>query len=439
MRFRHLSVLTTLLLTTALTTPLSGTATAAQPSGTAADTQLPGTATATEPSGGATTRLAGAAANPASTGIAARGTTPAPSDLAARAPATSGTGAGTREAARNPEAGPAKVRPSAGNPEADPATAEPAPATDDVEAARAEVEAARAEAAGNGWGWPTVLPGLRRNLVAHYDFEHPDPANPAVEQDRGRSGTGITLVNGGADMRVRDGAHRGSRTSVQVRQVSPTTASSDDWKAGVYSPTGVPTLNAFNAVRGATIMGWFKMTGQNPSPNSNSANPDDFYGAIGLAGVLSGNSQGHDVRALLELITVNGEMRVVALGRRVDGGSSQTFAADRPWQEILPPGEWVFLAATFDYDTATMRLYKNGRPLSGFYTLTGDAWTIEGPPEPDLASPTDPRGIKIGGSYPQNNREGNPCNCRMDSLMFLDRIATPGQVLAQYLLVARHR
>ncbi|MFI6292272.1 hypothetical protein ACIBEJ_11855 [Nonomuraea sp. NPDC050790] len=296
-----------------------------------------------------------------------------------------------------------------------------------------------AEAAGNGWGWPTVLPSLRRNLVAHYDFEHPDPGNPAVEKDRGRSGTDITLVNGGAEMRVRDGAHRGSRTSVQVRQVSPATTSNDDWKAGVYSPTGVPTLNAFNAVRGVTIMGWFKMTGQNPSPNSNSANPADFYGAIGLAGVLSGNSQGHDVRALLELITVNGEMRVVALGRRVDGSSSQTFAADQPWQEILPPGEWVFLAATFDYDTATMRLYKNGRPLTGFYTLTGDPWTVEGPPEPDLASPTDPRGIKIGGSYPQNNREGNPCDCRMDSLMFLDRIATPGQVLAQYLLVARHR
>ncbi|MFI9560134.1 hypothetical protein [Nonomuraea endophytica] len=479
MRFRHLSVLTTLLLTTALTTPLSGTATAAHLSGAAAATELSGTAAAaqlsgaaaaTELSGGATTttRLSGAAAgmrlphaagNPASADATARGATSA-------TVAASGTGPGAWEAAGQPEVGSAKAGPAAtadelgavqpeaeaaqpevGSAKAGPeattdevgaATTEDGAATTEVEAAKAEVEAARAEAVGKGWGWPTVLPSLRRNLVAHYDFEHPDPANPATEQDRGRSGTGISLVNGGADMRVRDGAHRGSRTSVQARQVSPTTASSDDWKAGVYSPTGVPTLNAFNAVRGATIMGWFKMTGQNPSPNSNSANPDDFYGAIGLAGVLSGNSQGHDVRALLELITVNGEMRVVALGRRVDGGSSQTFAADRPWQEILPPGEWVFLAATFDYDTATMRLYKNGRPLSGFYTLTGDPWTIEGPPEPDLASPTDPRGIKIGGSYPQNNREGNPCNCRMDSLMFLDRIATPGQVLAQYLLVARH-
>ncbi|MFI6496394.1 hypothetical protein [Nonomuraea typhae] len=280
-----------------------------------------------------------------------------------------------------------------------------------------------------------MLPGLRRHLIAHYDFEHPDPANPAIERDRGRSGTHLTLINGGPAMRVPDRAHRGSRTALQVQQVSPETAGNDDWKVGVYSPTGVPSLRAFNGVRGVTIMGWFKMTGQNPSPNSNSADPDDFYGAIGLAGILSGTSQGHDVRALLELITVDGEMRVVALGRRVDGASSQTFAASRPWQEILPQNEWVFLSATFDYDTATMRLYKNGRPLDGFSTVTGDPWTVEGPPEPDLASPTDPRGIKIGGSYPQNTRENNPCDCRMDSLMFLDRIATPAQILAQYHLV----
>jgi hypothetical protein len=278
-----------------------------------------------------------------------------------------------------------------------------------------------------------VLPSLAHNLVAYYDFEHPVPGNPAQEQDRGFSGTNITLVNGGAAARVRDGAIRSSRFSMQTQQVSPTVSSRDDWKAGIYSETGVPTLNAFNGARQTTIMGWFKMTGTNPSPNSGSANPNDFYGAIGLAGVLSGNSDGHSVRALLELIQVNGEMRVVALGRRVDGASSQTFAANQAWQTILPQGEWVFLAATFDFDTATMKLYKNGWPLDGFYTLPGDPWAVDGEPEPDLASATDPRGIKIGGSFPQNTREGNPCNCRFDSLMFLDRVATRGEILAQYL------
>jgi hypothetical protein len=283
-----------------------------------------------------------------------------------------------------------------------------------------------------------VLPSLQGNLVAHYDFEHPVPGDPTRELDQGRSGTDIELVNGGAAMRVPDGAHRRSRFSIQTQQVDPAVAGNDDWKAGVFSATGVPTLNAFNGVRETTVMGWFKMTGENPSPNSNTANPDDRYGAIGLAGVLSGDSDGHAVRALLELIQVDGTMRVVALARRVDGASSQTFAASEDWPSILPSGEWVFLAATFDFDDGTMALYRNGRPLAGFYTLAGDPWGVIGPPEPDFASATDPRGIKIGGSFPQNTREQNPCNCRFDSLMFLDRALTRGQIRAQYRLARRH-
>ncbi|MEU9885699.1 hypothetical protein [Sphaerisporangium sp. NPDC051011] len=297
--------------------------------------------------------------------------------------------------------------------------------------------AAPSTAAAADRGGPTasqreVFPGLRRSLVAYYDFEHPDPENAAREKDQGPSGTDIDLVNGSAEMRVRDGAHPGSTSSLQTKQINPTVAGNDDWKAGTYSATGTTTLHAFNHVRQITIMGWFKMTGQNPTFNSNSPDPNDRYGAVGLAGILSGDSQGHDVRALLEVINVSGELRVVALGRRVDGSSSQTFAANEAWQSVLPLGEWVFLAATFDYDEGTMKLYKNGRPLDGFYTLPNDPWGVAGPPEPDFTSATDPRGIKIGGSYPQNTREGNACDCRLDSLMFFDRVATDKEVLHQY-------
>ncbi|MFI6704379.1 LamG-like jellyroll fold domain-containing protein [Streptomyces sp. NPDC050509] len=274
-----------------------------------------------------------------------------------------------------------------------------------------------------------VPASLRPNLVAYYDFAHPVRGNTARERDRGRSGTDLRLVNGGTRMRVWD---RARGPVLRTGQIAPTTAGNDDWKAGVYAQDGVPSLHAFNGVRETTVMGWFKMTGENPGLNSNSADPGDRYGAIGLAGVLSGTSQGHDVRALLELITVGGEMKVVALGRRLDDGSSQTFAADADWTTLLPRGSWVFLAATFDYDDGTMALYRNGRPVPGFYTLTGDPWSVEGEPEPDTASPTDPRGIKIGGSYPQNTREGNSCDCRMDDLMFLDRALTPEEILAQY-------
>jgi Concanavalin A-like lectin/glucanases superfamily len=277
-----------------------------------------------------------------------------------------------------------------------------------------------------------VFPTLRRDLVAHYDFEHPVRGNAAQEKDQGFSGTTLDLVNGGRDMRVRDGAHRSSRYSIQTQQIDPVNAGNDDWKAGIYAASGVPTLDAFNAAKSITVMGWFKVTGANPSPNTTTANPDDVYNAVGLAGVLSGDSDGHAVRALLEVIDVSGTLRLVALGRRIDGASSQTFAADEDWRTLLPAGTWVFLAATFDYDNGTMALYKNGRPLSGFSTLPGDPWAVVGDPEPDRTSATDPRGIKIGGSFPQDTAERNPCNCRMDSLMFLDRALSRWEVLAQY-------
>ena len=267
-----------------------------------------------------------------------------------------------------------------------------------------------------------VLPTLRHDLVAYYDFEH---TRGAVERDQGRSHTNIDLVNGAP--LVRDGFRHALRTG-QVSAV----ASNDDWKAGVYAAAGVPSLHAFSAAREVTIMGWFKVTGTNPSLNTVTADPDDLYNAVGLAGILTGDSDGHAVRALLEVIEVNGELKVVALGRRIDGGASQTFVATQPWQEVLPRGEWVFLAATFDYDTGEMALYRDGRPLDGFYTVTGDPWLLNGAPEPDVTTASDPRGIKIGGSFPQNTVERNPCNCRMDELMFYDRALTAKEIHHQY-------
>lgn len=278
--------------------------------------------------------------------------------------------------------------------------------------------------------FPTLLP----NLVSFYDFEHPVFGNPDQERDQGRSGTDINLINGGAQMRVPDGAYRSSRNSLNTKQVSPGVPSRDDWKAGLYSASGVPSMHAFNAAREITIMGWVKMTGENPGRNSATG----FYGAIGLVGVLSGDSDGHAVRALLELIKVDDTMRVVALGRRIDGASSQTFAATEDWHTLLPQNEWVFLAATFNFDTGAMALYKNGRPIDGFYVLPGDPWQLKDTPGPHRSSPTDPRGIKIAGSFPQNTREGNPCTCRFDGLMFLDRAVRPWEVFGQYILAVHH-
>ncbi|WP_328534173.1 LamG domain-containing protein [Micromonospora zamorensis] len=281
-----------------------------------------------------------------------------------------------------------------------------------------------------------VHPALRAHLVAAYDFDHPVPGDPALERDQGRSGTEIELINGGAAMRVPDRAYRGSRNAVQTRQVDPAVAGNDDWKAGTWSASGVRTLRAFSATAGTTVMGWFKLDMDSPLPNSTTTDPADRYNAIGLAGVLTGDSDGHGVRALLELIDVDGELRLVALGRRLDGGNSQTFAANQDWRELLPVGEWVHLAATFDFDTGALALYRNGEPVDGFYTRTDDPWLVSGP-GPHLTTASDPRGIKIGGSFPQDTLERNPCDCRMDGLMFLDSVVSASDVRRQYHHLAR--
>ena len=206
-------------------------------------------------------------------------------------------------------------------------------------------------------------------------------------------------------MRVDDGAFPGSNNSIQTQQVNPTVAGNDDWKAGVWNATGVPTLDAFRGVEQTTVMGWFKMTGKNPNPNSNTPDPNDRYNAVGLAGILSGDSDGHGVRALLELINVNGELRLVALGRRID---ERGVADLRRVAGLAGPAARRASGCTSPRRSttrpATMALYRNGKPLDGFYVTPGDPWQVDGTGTSD----TLPRGIKIGGCFPQDTREQQP-------------------------------
>lgn len=277
-----------------------------------------------------------------------------------------------------------------------------------------------------------VPPDLLPHLVVSYDFEHPVSGAPDRELDRGISGTALHLINGGAAMRVDDGAHPGSTRSLQTQQVNPNVRGNDDWKAGTWDDTGVGTMAAFASVSGITLMGWVKPTGVNPGLNSNTPEPDDTFGAIGLFGILSGDSDGHGVRALLEMMNVAGTLRLVALGRRIDGASSLVLAADEDWRTLLPDGIWTHMTATFDFDNGAMALYRNGEPLAATYTSDADAWAVAGSPEPDVTSPTAPAGIKIGGSFPQNTMERNPFNGRLDDLMFFSRTLTADEVRRQY-------
>lgn len=284
---------------------------------------------------------------------------------------------------------------------------------------------------------PAVVPELASSLVCFYDFEHPAADDAARETDRGSSGTAINLINGGAAMRVGDGAHPRSRFSLETRQVRPEAAGNDDWKAGTYDANGIASLAPFASATGMTLMGWIKPTGTNPSPNSTSTSPTDRYGAVGLFGVLSGDSDGHAVRALVEVIDVSGTLRLVALGRRVDGGPSLTLAATEDWHALLPENTWTHIAATFDFDAGTMALYRNGLPLEATYTTPADSWSVGGPPEPDRTSATPPAGIKIGGSFPQNTAERNAFNGRLDDLMFFAQALNAVEIRRQYAVNAR--
>jgi Concanavalin A-like lectin/glucanases superfamily len=275
-------------------------------------------------------------------------------------------------------------------------------------------------------------PAWAANVVCRYDFEHPVGGAVGWERDLGAGGVAIQLINGGGAQRSGDGAFPASAGSLLTKQINPTMAGNDDWKAGVYSVGGVPGLARFGGVAGITLMGWVKRTGEGPALDSTTASPTDKFNAIGLYGLLSGDSDGHGVRALVEVINVGTTLRLVALGRRIDGGASLTLAADQDWTALLPLDTWVHLAATFDYDAGVMALYRDGQPLAATYTTSGDAWGVVGGVEPDLTSPTVPRGIKIGGSYPQNTVERNPFPGRFDELVFVDRVLTSAEIAAQF-------
>jgi hypothetical protein len=277
-----------------------------------------------------------------------------------------------------------------------------------------------------------ILPSLSTNLVCYYDFDHPVVGESGMEADQGHSGTMLHLINGGAAMRAEDAAYPGAGLSLQTRQLNPDVNGNDDWKAGIYNADGVTTLDAFNAVRGITLMGWVRPTGSNPNLDSTSEEPSDLYNAVGLFGLLSGNSDGHAVRALIEIIQVAGTPRLVALGRRDDAGNSLILAANDEWQALLPGNAWTHLAATFDFDNGTMALYRNGEPLPAAYTSAEDQWQVFGNPEPDVSSASNPAGIKIGGSFPQNSTEKNAFNGRFDDLMFFDRALMAAEVQAQF-------
>jgi hypothetical protein len=271
------------------------------------------------------------------------------------------------------------------------------------------------------------------HLVNYYSFDNQlgGSALSPTEVDLGLDATNIQLLNGAP--RVADGAWGRSRYSLQTGQRG--TGPNDDWKAGVqFISSSVSTLTGLNGVSAVTLAGWFKPLGgitNNPSPNTNTANPTDRYNAFGLFGFLNGdegnaNIDGHTVRALIEVI----DGKVTALGRRLDSQSaSGRRASVDSWENVMPPETWTHLAATFDFDAGEIVLYKNGVLLeAGDTNVT--AWQLT--PAEDRVSSTNPGGIKIGGSFPNDLQEQNPFNGRVDELMAFDKALSPREVYSLY-------
>ena len=271
--------------------------------------------------------------------------------------------------------------------------------------------------------------GAEAGPICRYDFSHPAPGHAGRELDLARSGVPLGLINGGAAMRVADEAFPGAGPALETRQINPAEPGNDDWKAGVFTEGGEPGLAAFAGVRGITIMAWVKPAADapNPAPASGTPRPDDVYPAVGLFGLLTGDSDGHYSRALVEVLPLGDELRLVALGRRLDAGKARVLYADGPWQTLLPPGRWTHVAATFDFEAGTMVLYRDGRPLAAAYNSPAEVWEGAGP-----CSATPPAGIKVGGSHPQNTRERNPFNGRLDELMFFNRALDADEVRGRF-------
>ena len=135
------------------------------------------------------------------------------------------------------------------------------------------------------------------------------------------------------------------------------------------------------------------------------------------------------MRALIELIPVQGELRLIAIGRRIDDGRALVLAASASPDELLPAGRWTHLAATFDYATGTCALYRDGLPVATLPAPADDPWALAGAEAPARCSATTPSGIKIGGSHPQNTRERNPFDGRFDDLCFFNRALGAAEIV----------
>lgn len=228
---------------------------------------------------------------------------------------------------------------------------------------------------------------LYGQLVSRYTFDHPVAGDPAREQDLGSDKTPVQLNNGA--QRVDGGAFPGSGKALETKPIEGDT--NNDHKAGVFFPDGSKganpsTMKGTSHVTGITIIGWFKPT-------------IDPHGTTSMTGILCGDegvpkADPHLGRALFEIENIGGGTRIVALGRRHDGDKRRKIRSNNTLEQDLPTGQWSHIAATFDFDTGSIILFRNGQPLASTITEPGTWELTDGT---DYTSNAPAGGIKIGG------------------------------------------
>ena len=266
-----------------------------------------------------------------------------------------------------------------------------------------------------------VEPSLADDMVARTTSSTPSRANDSYEEDQGRQPHADP-----ARQRWGDGC--GSTTAptpaptTRCRCTAPRSRPPDDgWKAGVYEgdADGVASLSRFNNAEATTVMGWFKMTGQNPTPR--------------LQRHRAGRRARRQLRRARRTRAARADQRQRgAAARRAGPAARHRRVVDVRRVAGLaatccPQDEWVHLAATFDFANGSMALYRNGQPVDGFYTRPTTRGRSTG-----RAPRRQPAGHQDRRLVPAERHRAQPCNCRMDGLMFLDTVASADEVAQQY-------
>lgn len=224
-------------------------------------------------------------------------------------------------------------------------------------------------------------------LVNRYTFDHPVEGNPAREQDLGSDKTPIDVFNGA--QRVEGGAFPGSGLALQSKPIEGD--SNNDHKAGTYFSAGsegpgASTMKGTAKVTGISIMGWFKPT---QAPTRTTSMTGILRGDEGAA-----NPDPHAARALFEIENIGGGIRIVALARQRDTDQRRKIRSTRTIAEDLPTDQWSHIAATFNFDTGSITLFRNGELVPTIMTEQGSWSLTDGT---DTTSNTPALGIKIGG------------------------------------------